>query len=666
MTQEGRPLAADAYEGNEGNNTKDKAYPFPAPTFTQNVGTVNISEASCHLASDVVDYYKIELPTGYTYRLSGALHDATNQNEGSNYTLNAKISYSANNGTTWRGTADSQLGPATVSGGTLYLKIEPFDNGNTGTYAAKIEIKRVVATGCTYSLSSDRKEATAPAGSDQVTVTATGSSCVWTATSNVNWITITSGANSENSGNVGYSYTENTSSYSRLGEITIADKSYVVIQTGRPVPPDRYEPNNSKEEARLFAANFSPSLQENAIASIDISSASCHLTSDEDYYKIELDTRYTYTLSGFLYDLRNQNEGSNYTLNAQISYSTDNGSTWSATADSQLPPKTVSGGTLYLKIEPYSSGKIGTYAAKIEIRAGCRAFLPVLRKTVLSAAGADQITVISGSSCASSWTAASDADWLTFTGGTRTAAGSGNVGYSYAANPTLDLRTGTIIVAGQVYTVIQAPSPDRYEPNNTAEAVQPNTPSWLTPEFNNQNAGVISISPANCHAAEDVDYYKINLAPDYAYTISLSDRKGNIRYTLGTQISYSTDEGSTWNNTYSNQFSNLSAQGGNPLYLKIEPYSSSDQKTGTYVAEISISRTVACTYTLSERRKPVASAAGSVTVTVTASSSCTTPWTATSNAPWITLTSSGSITGAGSVTYSYPENTEWASRKGTI
>src|SRR6218665_926583 len=543
VTQAGRQLEPDAYEGSEGNNTQAKAHPFPAPTFNEhNVGTVNILQASCHLANDL-DFYKIELETGYTYRLSGALHDEDNQVNHSNYTLDAKISYSINNAN-WSETTDSQLSIETVQGGSLYLKIEPYYNGDTGTYAAKIEIKRVVATRCTYRLSSDRKAATAPAGSDQVTVTATGSSCVWTATSNDDWITITSGASAIGSGNVAYSYTENTSLYSRTGTISIADKTYTVTQARRPVPPDTYEPNNSKEEARLLPANFSPSLQENATASIDISPASCHLTSgDVDYYKIELGTGYTYTFSGALYDLRNQNEGGNYTLDAKISYSTDNGSTWSATADFWLSPRTVPGGIFYLKIDSYG-GNVGTYAAKIDIRAGCRAFLPVLRKTAPSTAGSDQITVISGSSCTSSWTAASDADWLTFTGGARTATSTGNITYSYAANPIADLRTGAIILAGQVYTVTQAPSPDSYEPNNTPAAVQqPNSPSSLTPEFNNQNAGVIRISPANCHTVDDVDIYKINLEAGYAYDIrgALSDLynpQGNSHYTLDAQIYY--------------------------------------------------------------------------------------------------------------------------------
>ncbi|PGH38576.1 MAG: hypothetical protein CRN43_14255, partial [Candidatus Nephrothrix sp. EaCA] len=604
VTQAGHPLAADRYENN---NTESQAH-LLTPTFAQNVGTVDISQASCHPAGDV-DYYKIELGAEYRYTFSGELYDLYNQKEGSNYTLDAQISYSTN-GIDWSRPEDRQLRSETASGRTLYLKIEPKTSGGAGTYGAKIEIRRLTAIGCAYSLSAVSKRAAMQEGSEQVTVTATGSSCFWSAISNVDWITITSGASAVASGNVGYSYTENTSSSLRRGTITIAGETYTVTQAGRPIPPDSYEPNNTPAQASLLHATFT----QNASV-IHISSANCHDASDVDIYKINLPPEHTYTFRSALYNRYNQRDDSNYTLSGAISYST-NGADWSIVYNSELPSATAPGGTLYLKIQPHGEGA-GTYAARIDIRAGCRAFLPVLSKTVTSAAGSDEIATTAGSSCASaSWTAVSNADWLTFTGGARNAAGTGNIGYSYAANTTADLRTGTITVAAQTYTVTQAPPPDRYEPNNTAAQ-----PSLLTPTFN-QNASVIHISPANCHAADDVDIYKINLEAGYTYAIGgefydLFNPQNNNRYTLHAKITYSTDEGTAWNEAYSGPLPNLSVQGGHPFYLKIESFSPEKQKMGTYAAQININRTVACTYTLSERSKRVTSDAGSVTVTVT-------------------------------------------------
>jgi uncharacterized protein (TIGR03437 family) len=56
------------------------------------------------------------------------------------------------------------------------------------------------------------------------------------------------------------------------------------------------------------------------------------------------------------------------------------------------------------------------------------------------------------------WTASSDSSWLTITGGSP-GAGNGTVQYTVAANTTAAARTGTITIAGVVFTVSQAASP---------------------------------------------------------------------------------------------------------------------------------------------------------------------------------------------------------------
>src|SRR6218665_3203583 len=349
--QAGILYAADSYEGDAGNNTPGTAYLLAAnfsPSLRPNaVAAIYILSATCHAGNDL-DYYKIELGTEYTYTLRGPLYDVANQNGGNNYTLDAKISYSANNGVNWSAPGD-RLPDSAVPGGTLYLKIEPFSSQLTGSYAAKIELS-ASCKGILSALgkSASGKEAGREAGGGELTVTA-GSSCIWTAASNVEWITVTSEANAIGSGNVSYSYTENTSFSSRTGTITIAGETYTVTQAPA---PDRHEENNTAAQAFSLA---SKALQNDSV--IHISSVNCHTADDVDIYKIALGAGYTYTLSGALYDLLNQNEGNRYTLDAKISYSTNgNGTAWSEPVDRQLLPATVPGGTLYLKIEPFSRG----------------------------------------------------------------------------------------------------------------------------------------------------------------------------------------------------------------------------------------------------------------------------------------------------------------------
>src|SRR6218665_512874 len=165
------------------------------------------------------------------------------------------------------------------------------------------------ASECTYTLSAPSNSVGVDEGAGvTVTVTPTGTSCTaWTATvaSNARWITITSGERGTGIGIVTYSYRANMATMPRAGTLTIAGQTYTVTQAGRPLLPDGYEPNNTPATAHLFAADFSPRLQLDAVASIDISSATCHISSDVDIYKIILPTDYTYALTATLYNLSN-------------------------------------------------------------------------------------------------------------------------------------------------------------------------------------------------------------------------------------------------------------------------------------------------------------------------------------------------------------------------
>lgn len=63
------------------------------------------------------------------------------------------------------------------------------------------------------------------------------------------------------------------------------------------------------------------------------------------------------------------------------------------------------------------------------------------------------VSVLTGGGC--SWTAFSNAAWITVTGGAN-GAGNGSVGYSVAANTATSQRVGTMTIAGLTFTVTQA------------------------------------------------------------------------------------------------------------------------------------------------------------------------------------------------------------------
>ena len=72
--------------------------------------------------------------------------------------------------------------------------------------------------------------------------------------------------------------------------------------------------------------------------------------------------------------------------------------------------------------------------------------------------GAADVSVLAGSGCA--WTATANSPWITVTGGA-SGSGDGVVHYAFSANTTGAARTGTITIAGQPYTISQAPSQRR-------------------------------------------------------------------------------------------------------------------------------------------------------------------------------------------------------------
>ncbi len=84
---------------------------------------------------------------------------------------------------------------------------------------------------CAYTISPTFNTFSASGGTANIQVT-TGSNCAWQATSNVNWITVTS--NSVGIGNrvVTYSVAQNTSGAARKGKITIGGQTYSVKQKG--------------------------------------------------------------------------------------------------------------------------------------------------------------------------------------------------------------------------------------------------------------------------------------------------------------------------------------------------------------------------------------------------------------------------------------------------
>ncbi len=82
---------------------------------------------------------------------------------------------------------------------------------------------------CTYSISPTSKHFTKDGGTGAINVTASRSTCTWTAQSDAGWITITSGSSGTGNGTVRYRVAANSGA-ERTGHITIEGKTHTVTQ----------------------------------------------------------------------------------------------------------------------------------------------------------------------------------------------------------------------------------------------------------------------------------------------------------------------------------------------------------------------------------------------------------------------------------------------------
>ncbi|HTW65364.1 MAG TPA: putative Ig domain-containing protein [Bryobacteraceae bacterium] len=101
---------------------------------------------------------------------------------------------------------------------------------NVGEYQNTTSFQLQISQGptCTYSISPTSHPVSATGGTGSVNVTA-ATGCGWAATSNVDWITITSGASGTGNGTVAYSVGADASA-ARSGTLTIAGQTFTVNQ----------------------------------------------------------------------------------------------------------------------------------------------------------------------------------------------------------------------------------------------------------------------------------------------------------------------------------------------------------------------------------------------------------------------------------------------------
>ena len=316
-----------------------------------------------------------------------------------------------------------------------------------------------------------------------------------------------------------------------------------------------------------------------------------------------------------------------------------------------------------------------------------------------SSGGTDSVGVTTQSGC--SWSASSNAGWITITSGS-SGNGNGTVNYSVSANSSTSSHSGTMTIAGQTFTVSQSGIVCTYSinPTNRSHGSGAETGSisvtagtgcsWTATSNNNW----ITITSGSSGSGNGTVYYSV------AANSSTSSRTGTINiqgqtftvYQAGMTCTYSisptsrshgsgaetgsvsvtAQSGCSWTATSNVSWititSGNSGSGNGTVYYSVAANSSTSSRTGTINIQgqtfTVYQAGMTCTYSISPTSRSHGSGTETGSVSVTAQSGCS--WTATSNVSWITITSGSSGTGNGTVYYSVSANTSTSSRTGTM
>lgn len=469
-------------------------------------------------------------------------------------------------------------------------------------------------TTCTAALIPPAQNMRSPGGSFSVDVSLQAL-CPWVASSSVPWATISSGSPGLGSGTVVVNVSANTGAQ-RVGQLTIAGKDFYVTQDG-PCTASVNPPGQN------FAAG-------GGLGSFEfISGGGCAWTAMSTANWITLTTA---------------SSGSGPTV-----------------VDFSIAPNTTNaqrGGAII----------IGGQFFAVTQDAPCTPTINPTQQQFTSTGGSNSASVTIGTGC--NWTATTNDSWITINSGA-SGTGNGTVSYSVAANPG-GQRSGLILVGGKTLNILQEGAcMPMLNPNSKSFGSSANSSSvgvtigaacawsvstaasWITitSPLNNTGNGTVNFSvtanPGQQRSGTIVIAgLNFNVTQDGACDISISPSVRQLPVEGGnSSTSVSVASGCNWTATatapWINITSGASGTGNGTVNFSVTTNSTGSQRSGTITIgdkTLNVLQDGGCTYTVSPTSQNFAAAGGNSTANVTTTSGCA--WLATSNAAWITITSS--------------------------
>ena len=276
----------------------------------------------------------------------------------------------------------------------------------------------------------------------------------------------------------------------------------------------------------------------------------------------------------------------------------------------------IAAGAYNLSIAATGGGSTQTVPLAVTIQPNCSYSVSPLSASAAAAGGSFSLTITTQSGC--SWTAASSASWITFTGGS-SGGGSGKLSYSVAANSTTSPRTASITVANATVAIAQAAASASYSLNPSSAGftaaggnasvvinVSPSTAAWTA----SSNTSWIAITSARSGAGSAMLIYNVasNTGAARSGTLTIAGHSFTVSQAAAAALSCS-------------------------YQIGLGPISSSKQG---FVGSVRVATSPGC------------------------------QWTAKTNASWLTVTSGATGSGSGTATYLAAPNTSSSARTGSL
>jgi WD40 repeat protein len=402
----------------------------------------------------------------------------------------------------WNVTDGAALQTYDQQTGTSANTVAASANGQMFGYAhdTSVVVAHFPALSCPMAVAPTSTTIELSGGSGSVQVNA-APDCHWTAVSRVSWITITGGASGTGNGTVTYTVSDANSFASGgynsiVGQIIIANQSFLVNFGGegdgcyQSLQPDSASFSASGGTGSLFV--YSPS----GCSYVETSNApwitvppDVHVADSGASFTVAPNTTGsprsgTITIGDGTFTVSQQTDPCSYTLSyttqevaagggsQTVFVNTLSGCQWTATSNaSWMRVTSGSGGTGYGAVYYYvdynnsltpRTGTLTIAGQTLTVNqaaVSCALTISPTNRNFTATGGSAFIDVQVNDICA--WTATSNAAWVILTdangnpAGTVNDTGYGTVYYTVEANPGGSLRTGTVTINEQTFTVIQ-------------------------------------------------------------------------------------------------------------------------------------------------------------------------------------------------------------------